>query len=747
MKRLRLLSGIVVLYCLLQGVATYFLYVRYAQDTAEQAKLSQQHLIATYQTTLKDFSVLPHHVFEGMLYFQEFIALVHQADSASVETKEHLRKRIFSTLKPIFESHLHPHGFHQLQLYLKNGERFVQLFDPMTYGDNLLHLTPVKSLFETPRVAEGLNGASGDYHYFFPLFLDEAFVGYIEMSLPFEKLIKQTGTLLHNHRQMLVLHNNPAQAEIALDVLLSSMPQLAKASVQAHRQDQKSASILQNRYLLLSLWLHDVDGSPSGELLTLQPHATIATLYKRMVQDAVFIAVLLVLSLVLFALYQKQKYLLSTLLLHDETVEATVQERTHSLEKHNAFMRTLFQTIPLPAFLNNKEGRFLECNTALCELYGRPKEEIIGRLFEDLMGQEVAQEAQKANAYVLKIQHPFAYEQQLEIAGQRRDFVVHKNVLHEQNTIVGVVGIMQEITERKNYQLKLERALEDNHKQKQQLAVDHTIINRYAIYVKLDTVGVITEASEAITHVSGFSKSELVGKGWYNFCQEEKAALEDLRARMQTKSDWEGRLSFERKDGNTYWLYCSLVAQFNAEGVKTGYLVFAKDVSNEVRIKGLIYTDELTQIYNRKKLNETLLTALSVVQRYPEEQSAFILFDIDDFKAVNDIHGHLVGDSILQELSALVKENLRDVDTFARWGGEEFAIIAPKTTLEGALKITEKLRRLISEHHFKKVEHLTCSFGITEIRAGDTHDELLKRADEALYSSKSKGKNRIEFLS
>ena len=189
------------------------------------------------------------------------------------------------------------------------------------------------------------------------------------------------------------------------------------------------------------------------------------------------------------------------------------------------------------------------------------------------------------------------------------------------------------------------------------------------------------------------------------------------------------------------------MAQFNPEGRKTGYLVFAKDVSNEVRIKGLIYTDELTQIYNRKKLNETLLTALTVVQRYPEEQSAFILFDIDDFKAVNDIHGHLVGDSILQELSALVKENLRDVDTFARWGGEEFAIIAPKTTLEGALKITEKLRRLISEHHFKKVEHLTCSFGITEIRAGDTHNELLKRADEALYSSKSKGKNRIEFLS
>lgn len=740
------MSSIALLYCLLQGMASYFLYERYTHDVHTQADLSKSQFITAYHSSLNTFRLLPLNVFEGMIYFRDFTAMVASAPSASLETKEHLRKQIFQTLKPIFESYLKPHGFSQLQLHLKDGERFVQLFDPLTYGDNLLHLLPIKSLYDTPRSSEGLNGASGEYHYFFPLYFDHVFVGYIEMSLPFETLMQTVAPLLKNHHQTLLLRES-GDLNATLEAFARTLPEAINADILIdHYNSDTAVSIITNAHLLLTLSLLDVDGSISGELLSVQHNASIATLYKRMVQDTLFFALLLVVTLIMLALYQKQKNLSNALSHHDEELEETVMERTDALVKHNSFMRSLFQTIPLPAFLNDKEGRFVECNEAFTKLFKTSQENIIGAFFEDVMENVTAEEARKANAYVLKIQNPFAYEHQMSIQGELRDFVIHKNVLKENGNVIGVVGIMQEITERKNHQLKLERALEDNHKQKQQLTLDHGIINRYAIYVKLDTVGVITEASEAMAHVSGFSKSELVGKGWYNFCLEEKARLDELKERMRTKVEWEGKLSFKRKDGNTYWLHCSLIAQFTPEGTKTGYLVFAKDISNEVRIKGLIYLDELTQIYNRKKLNETLINALNIAQRYPEEQSAFILFDIDDFKAVNDIHGHLVGDSILQELSALVGKNLRDVDTFARWGGEEFAVLAPKTTLESALKITEKLRQLISSHHFKKVEHLTCSFGITEIKPTDTQDDLLKRADEALYSSKSKGKNRIEFL-
>ncbi|MBN2964817.1 diguanylate cyclase [Sulfurospirillum sp. T05] len=744
MKRLRLLSSYVLLYCLLQGAASYFLLQRYNNDAKTQAELSKSHFVATYQTTLNTFRLLPLHVFEGMIYFREFTTMVANASEASLETKEHLRKTIFQALKPVFESHLSPHGFNQLQLHLRTGERFVQLFDPLTYGDNLLHLASIKNLYDTPRFSEGLNSISGDYHYFFPLYAERAFVGYIEMSLPFETLMQRTIPLLKEYHQALILKDSQTGQNILKPLQDSLSKGVTSNTLLTYYENQKQP--LSSSYLSFTLAIPEVDGSVSGELLAVQNNLTIATLYKQAVQDFLFSAILLVLGLIMFALYQKQKNLARTLVQHDEAIEETVQERTDALVKHNSFMRSLFHTIPLPAFLNDKEGRFVECNEAFAKLFRLSKEQIMGALFEEIMDKVAAEEARNANAYVLKIQHPFSYEYRMSIGGVLRDFVIHKNVLKENEHIVGAVGIMQEITERKNYQLSLERALEENNTQKQKLAQDHSIINRYAIYVKLDTVGVITEASEAMAHVSGFSKSELVGKGWYHFCIEPPESIVELRERMRTKADWEGKLSFERKDGNTYWLHCSLIAQFSKDGTKTGYLVFAKDISNEVRIKGLIYIDELTQIYNRKKLNETLISALHIAQRYPDEQSAFILFDIDDFKAVNDTHGHLVGDSILQELSALVAKNLRDVDTFARWGGEEFAVIAPKTSLEGALKITEKLRHLVSSHHFKNVEHITCSFGITEIKPTDTQDDLLKRADEALYSSKSKGKNRIEFL-
>jgi diguanylate cyclase (GGDEF)-like protein/PAS domain S-box-containing protein len=542
----------------------------------------------------------------------------------------------------------------------------------------------------------------------------------------------------------LILHES-SEATEALKSFATNA-NLSPQAVQAHVDAATATSLVKENTLLLSLSLYDANDTRSGTLLSALTHEEIGNLRTRMLQDTLLLATLLILIMVLFALYQKQRYLSHALTHQDEELEETVQERTGELLRHNSFMRSLFQTIPLPAFLKDREGTFVKCNKAYADLVSLSPKEMTGMKPEALFEKSVVEEATKADAYVLKIQRPFAYEQQIIINGKTRHFVIHKNVLKEGEETIGIVAIMQEITDRKNYQLKLEKTLEENHKQKAKLAHDHEIINQYAIYVRLDAVGIITEASEAMASVSGFSKAELVGKGWYNFCQENKVLIEELRTRIKTKKRWEGTLAFERKDGNTYWLKSSLLAQHDEEGNPTGYLVFGKDVSNEVRIKGLTYIDELTQIYNRKKLNETLKNALSVAHRYPHEQTTFILFDIDDFKGVNDTHGHLVGDSILQELSKLVESNLRDVDTLARWGGEEFAIVAPKTSLEGALKITEKLRQLIASHHFQKVEHITCSFGITEIKPEDTQDSLVQRADEALYSSKSKGKNRIEFL-
>jgi diguanylate cyclase (GGDEF)-like protein len=121
------------------------------------------------------------------------------------------------------------------------------------------------------------------------------------------------------------------------------------------------------------------------------------------------------------------------------------------------------------------------------------------------------------------------------------------------------------------------------------------------------------------------------------------------------------------------------------------------------------------------------------------------MFDIDRFKNVNDVHGHLIGDEVLKELAGLVEKNTRATDVFARWGGEEFVKVLPNTKLKEARALAQSLRELIEKHVFVNDLKLTCSFGVAEFLQGDTQESVMKKADEALYRAKNNGRNRVEI--
>ena len=151
-------------------------------------------------------------------------------------------------------------------------------------------------------------------------------------------------------------------------------------------------------------------------------------------------------------------------------------------------------------------------------------------------------------------------------------------------------------------------------------------------------------------------------------------------------------------------------------------------------------TDVLTQIFNRRFFNMQLAkeAARSTRHRTP---LTVLMFDIDHFKAINDRHGHLAGDKVLQELSRLVEDNIRQSDFLARWGGEEFVLLTPGVGLRNGGKFAEKLRSLIENHHFAVGEQITCSFGISCYQAGEEVNSFIQRADEALYRAKANGRN------
>jgi len=152
--------------------------------------------------------------------------------------------------------------------------------------------------------------------------------------------------------------------------------------------------------------------------------------------------------------------------------------------------------------------------------------------------------------------------------------------------------------------------------------------------------------------------------------------------------------------------------------------------------------DHLTKIFNRRKFDEIFLEEIQEANTL-NNQFALILLDIDHFKIVNDTYGHEIGDNVLVSLAFLIKLYIRNSDIFARWGGEEFVILMPKANKYDALIKAESIKRAIGTQHFKNVKHITCSFGIADYELGDTQGSMFKRTDDALYTSKETGRNKI----
>ncbi len=175
--------------------------------------------------------------------------------------------------------------------------------------------------------------------------------------------------------------------------------------------------------------------------------------------------------------------------------------------------------------------------------------------------------------------------------------------------------------------------------------------------------------------------------------------------------------------------------------------IIESDMKDEIKektkeLEKLAITDKLTGIYNRVKLDEFLQNEIDRSERYNHSFTLTIL-DIDDFKSVNDTYGHLVGDKVLTEIANILKTSSRKTDIVGRWGGEEFLIICPESTLKDTANMIENIRLTIASFDFTRVGNKTASFGISLFKPNDTIDSLTKRADDALYKAKNSGRNKV----
>ena len=190
----------------------------------------------------------------------------------------------------------------------------------------------------------------------------------------------------------------------------------------------------------------------------------------------------------------------------------------------------------------------------------------------------------------------------------------------------------------------------------------------------------------------------------------------------------------------------------NGDLLKIGRTIFKFIAGNNIEaayhdeIYRMTTVDGLTQVFNRRYFEDAIERELSRSRRYTRPLS-LVLLDIDHFKKINDTFGHLAGDAVLKEVALTVRARTRREDVFARFGGEEFALLLPEVDQKGAATLAEKARKLVEKHHFVfdgEDIAVTVSAGVATVqKKGETPVELIGRADEKLYEAKGAGRNRV----
>ena len=274
----------------------------------------------------------------------------------------------------------------------------------------------------------------------------------------------------------------------------------------------------------------------------------------------------------------------------------------------------------------------------------------------------------------------------------------------------------------------------------------------------LDKAGNFASVSASISKQTGFDEMDIIGQG-LNYLEAETSTGDELGAAQQlsiaAREGWHLHENWHRhKDGSRVW-YQRLVAvrhsqeeQANEEEV-CGYTVIlreGKPRSVDIhKLKHMLTRDHLTGTYNRMHLFEALEKESARKKRH-DHAVALVMIDVDFFKQVNDAYGHAAGDQVLRLFAQRCMTLLRPVDTMARMGGEEFAILVPSTDLGGAVQLAGRLRAAVEEMHVElpgATLRVTASFGCSELNGACDATKLLANADAALYEAKQAGRNTV----
>ena len=266
-----------------------------------------------------------------------------------------------------------------------------------------------------------------------------------------------------------------------------------------------------------------------------------------------------------------------------------------------------------------------------------------------------------------------------------------------------------------------------------------------------DVQGSIIHANDALIKKYGYTLEEVIGQqpSIFSSHQHEKSFYAHLWETILRGDNYNAVIINQKKDASLVYVDTKITPVKDEKREIVSYFVttardITKRVEAEEKLRQQATMDPLTQVANRYQFELYFDDFIARFQR-KDHPFAILILDIDHFKNLNDEHGHLVGDEVLKVLSQFILQNIRSIDKFARWGGEEFIILLDGALEHEAMHTAEKLNKAIATTRLNDLYCITVSIGVTVYRQNDTKQRAIERADMALYAAKDLGRNRVVF--
>lgn len=421
------------------------------------------------------------------------------------------------------------------------------------------------------------------------------------------------------------------------------------------------------------------------------------------------------------------------------------QKRLNDLtELENIF--TVFDSLFNTVFLVDSHECIIICNKAASVMFGMPKYDIIGKNITYFLPNGSPRLDTRITSIINDNGLPKSVWRGVPIIKEDKTRALVDLSSFEFNSAIGALKgyVMDDISER------MESA-----------ANYHDTLQRFQVLTNLAPVTIIqintrwecTYANDTWCNYTQMTPEESTGKGWLKGLHRDDCnnALNDIRLESTADSQYEGQFRLHTPLGKVIWVKANACMLYNSNGESDGLIITFNDITahlnNEKRLQNIAERDQLTGLVNRAFFNDRLEMALKGVSRL--DAVALIFLDLDDFKHINDTLGHDAGDTLLEQIAQRLTITLRDVDTIARIGGDEFTLII--TNVESTHSVSVIADRLINclvepfDINNRPI-YASASLGIsyTDI-ANQKPKTALKQADIALYKAKEAGKNQYRF--